>query len=70
MKYVIVLLFFVFSSNLFAAKWAKAFGGAGGEHAYSVAQTSDGGYIVAGYTYSYGASDYDFWFSSLTLLVH
>jgi hypothetical protein len=32
-----------------------------GEEAYSVAQTTDGGYLVAGQTSSYGAGWKDFW---------
>ncbi len=39
--------------------WEKTFGGAEGDYAYSVKQTMDGGFIIAGYTYSYGAGFYD-----------
>jgi TolB-like protein len=35
--------------------WAKTYGGAGDDRAFSVQQTSDGGYIVAGWTESFGA---------------
>jgi uncharacterized protein YxeA len=41
--------------------WAKAFGGSGDDGGISVQQTSDGEYIVAGYTFSYGAGAYDVW---------
>ncbi|MCX9009507.1 MAG: hypothetical protein OIN66_00150 [Candidatus Methanoperedens sp.] len=40
-------------------EWNKTFGGSGDDIAYSVQQTSDGGYVVAGYTNSYGAGDDD-----------
>jgi hypothetical protein len=39
--------------------WAKTYGGASADWAYSVRQTSDGGYIVAGYTGSFGAGLWD-----------
>jgi len=39
--------------------WAKTYGGTNDDNAYSVQQTSDGGYIVAGMTWSFGAGDWD-----------
>ncbi len=41
--------------------WQKAYGGIGDEYAYSIQQTADSGYIVAGFTTSFGAGLYDFW---------
>jgi hypothetical protein len=41
--------------------WAKAFGGAYNDYGWSVQQTTDGGYIVAGYTESFGAGNADFY---------
>jgi hypothetical protein len=41
--------------------WNKTFGGSDDDVAWSVQQTSDGGYIIAGQTESYGAGDYDGW---------
>jgi len=39
--------------------WAKTYGGTGNDHAFSIQQTSDGGYIVAGETRSFGAGSWD-----------
>ncbi|MBW2122122.1 MAG: choice-of-anchor D domain-containing protein, partial [Deltaproteobacteria bacterium] len=38
------------------AQWAKTYGGSQHDQAYSIHQTTDGGYIVAGQTLSFGAS--------------
>jgi len=41
--------------------WNRTFGGGSDEAGNSVKQTSDGGYIIAGYTESYGAGYLDFY---------
>lgn len=46
-------------------QWQKTYGGAGDDQAYSLEQTSDGGYIVAGQTNSFGTGNYDFWILKL-----
>ena len=45
--------------NTGATQWTKTYGGADDEVGISVQQTSDGGYIIAGYTESYGAGGSD-----------
>ena len=47
-------------------EWQHAYGGSGDDVAYSVQETSDGGYVVAGYTYSFGAGESDYWILKLT----
>jgi uncharacterized delta-60 repeat protein len=41
--------------------WQKTYGGSDDEEAYSIQQTSDGGYIVAGTTTPMAPTNYDFW---------
>ena len=47
-------------------EWQKAYGGSEDEEANSFQQTSDGGYIVAGCTESFGAGENDFWILKLS----
>jgi len=42
-------------------QWTAKYGGSQWEGAYSLVQTQDGGYAVAGITSSYGAGEGDFW---------
>jgi len=44
---------------IFAAGWTLAYGGNFADASYSVAQTTDGGYIVTRYTYSCGTGESD-----------
>ena len=60
-----VVLLFVLSFTNAHAQWAYTYGGAGDDYAYAVQQTSDGGYVVAGATYSFGAGSNDAWIMKL-----
>jgi len=48
--------------------WTRTYGGAGYDCANSIQQTSDGGYIIAGYTESFGAGEKDVWLLRLDSL--
>ena len=62
-----LVLFLIFAASMYLnGQWARTFGGSDHERAYSIRQTSDGGYIVAGYTSSFGAGDTDFWLLKLS----
>lgn len=58
--------FFVVKTNaLGQTQWARAIGGSGEDFAFCVDTTSDGGYVVAGYSNSFGAGNYDFYIVKL-----
>jgi predicted secreted protein len=42
-------------------QWNKTYGGTNSNYQTSLIQTSDGGYALAGYTFSYGVGGGDFW---------
>jgi len=41
--------------------WSRAFGGESQDYCYSLIQTADGGFALAGETYSFGVGRFDFW---------
>ncbi len=47
-------------------EWQFTYGGIGDDKAYAIQETSDGGYIVAGYTHFFGAATSDIWILKLT----
>jgi len=68
MKGKILALIFLFNFTSFLplnAQWARTYGGSEDDYAYSIQQTSDGGYIVAGVTKSFGAGFSDIWILKL-----
>jgi uncharacterized delta-60 repeat protein len=62
MKRILLVIAFLMTFTSFislSAQWAKTYGGNKGDNALLIQQTKDGGYIVAGDSYSYGAAYYD-----------
>jgi hypothetical protein len=51
------LVFTVEASSM----WSQTYGGTNDDWGYSVVETSDGGYAIAGSTYSYGSGESDVW---------
>ena len=47
-------------------KWVRSIGGEDNDFGRSLIQTADGGYVVAGYTESFGAGDYDLFLVKLS----
>jgi uncharacterized delta-60 repeat protein len=62
-----IFLFVLCASLTLNAQWARTYGGTDFDRAFLVQQTSDGGYIAAGYTASAGAGVSDFWVLKLSL---
>jgi hypothetical protein len=54
-----ILCVLIINSYSTASEWEKTYGGSTYDFGYSVQQTSDGGYILVGYTDSYGAGESD-----------
>jgi hypothetical protein len=49
------------SAGAQVASWSRTYGGTSWDEALVIAPTSDGGYVVAGMTRSFGAGSYDVW---------
>jgi hypothetical protein len=54
-------VYLVKTNGLGDTLWTRTYGGINHDEARSVQQTADGGYIVAGSTYSFGDASGDFW---------
>ena len=65
-SYAISIMLFLFCATNTYGGWVKTYGGSRNDSAYSVQQTDDNGYIVAGETNSFGFGD-DLWILKLDI---
>ena len=52
-------VYLIKTNNLGELQWSRTFGGSNADYGYSVQQTTDGGYVIAGTTYSFGEGNGD-----------
>ncbi len=52
-------------NNTGTIQWTRYIGGSGNDNAFSLAQTTDGNFVLGGYTNSFGAGNYDMYFAKL-----
>ena len=65
MRKLLLLLVFLVLPPASAQEWAVTYGGSNYDEAFTIQETDDGGYIVAGWTASFGAGSADFWILKL-----
>ncbi len=58
---LLISLTYYSKTNAQDTTWTKTFGGSSNDRGYSVQQTTDGGYVIGGYTSSYGNGSADVW---------
>jgi hypothetical protein len=58
----------VIATTPFVTKWAKSFGGTGEDQALCIVNASDGGYLLGGFTTSFGAGNRDGWIVKVSTL--
>jgi len=62
MLFLVLSTIVILSNASYSAQdWTKTYGSGDWYEGRTIQQTSDGGYIVAGYTHSFGAGEHDFW---------
>ncbi len=59
--FVLLSLSLVVSVEADLTMWTQTYGGTNDDQAYSLLETSDGGYAIGGYARSFGAGRQDFW---------